>query len=433
MGGSGISILVIGEQEHGDSVISEALRRKGHRLKSVGDAKAALRAVEEEAFGLVLFNIAEPKAADFEIVARLRLRHGFEDLPIVVVTDRADRNFIVRMLEIGANDYILRPLSTSISLSRIENQLRIRQAIQALQQDRKKVREALSAIPDFIFRVDREGTILDLSAGTRAGRIPVSPCMVGGNVSSALPVEIGETVRAFLDKGLEAGSIEVLRSPLVGTGEEVFAEIRLVSCHDRQAICIVRDVTEQHKIEVELQELAKTDTLTQVSNRRHFDELFAREWLRQARTNRSMALLVADIDHFKAYNDTLGHPQGDLCLVKVARCLQEAIFRPGDFVTRYGGEEFAVILTETDLPGALLVAERIREAVEKLKIGHPASPTGPCVTVSIGAAAMVPSRDRNPESLLQAADQALYEAKTGGRNRIAGRNPERHLQIASNG
>jgi diguanylate cyclase (GGDEF)-like protein len=183
---------------------------------------------------------------------------------------------------------------------------------------------------------------------------------------------------------------------------------------------------------MELQELAKTDTLTQIANRRHFDELFAREWLRQARANRPLALLVADIDYFKQYNDKLGHPEGDLCLVRVARSIQEGIFRPGDFVTRYGGEEFAVILTETDLDGALLVAERIRETVENLRIEHPASPVSRWVTASVGVSATVPTRDGDPEMLLLAADQALYEAKSAGRNCIAGRDLDEPLQVASN-
>jgi len=427
-----VCILVIGKQEHGDSVITEALKRKGHVLKAARDAQEALEAVEEEACGLVLFNLGEPKTADLELVAKLRVRHSFEDLPIVVVTHRADRNLIVRMLEIGANDYILRPLSTSISLSRIENQLRVRQAIQVLKKDRKKMRETLNSIPDFIFRVSREGTILDLTSGVRGELMQVSPDMVGRNIAEALPGEIGDTVTAFLDRGLEVGSLEVYRSPVVSTDKEAFAEMRLVSCYGHQAVCIVRDVTEQQKVEEELQELAKTDTLTQVSNRRHFDELYAREWLRQARANRPVALLIVDIDHFKRYNDTLGHPQGDLCLVKVARGLRDAIFRPGDFVTRYGGEEFAIILTETDLDGAYLVAERIRESVEALKIDHPASPTNRYVTVSVGVAATVPARERDPGILLRAADRALYDAKSRGRNCIAGRDADRPLQVASN-
>lgn len=432
MSDCGMLILVIGKQEHGDSVITEALKRKGHLIKAVPGTQEALEVIEEEACGLVLFNIGEPKTADLELVAKLRVRHSFEDLPIVVVTDRADRNLIVRMLEIGANDYILRPLSTSISLSRIENQLRVRQAIQVLQRDRKTMRETLNSIPDFIFRVSREGTILDLTSGAHGEKIRISPDMVGLNIADALPREIGETVTAFLDKDLEAGSLEVFRSPIVSTDAEAFAEMRLVSCHGHQAVCIVRDVTEQQKVEEELQEMAKTDTLTQVSNRRHFDELYALEWLRQARANRPLALLIVDIDHFKRYNDTLGHPQGDLCLVKVARGLQEGIFRPGDFVTRYGGEEFAIILTETDLDGAYLVAERIRESVEALKIDHPASPTNRYVTVSVGVAATVPAREQDPEILLRAADQALYDAKSGGRNSIAGREVDQPLKVASN-
>jgi diguanylate cyclase (GGDEF)-like protein len=427
-----VPILVIGKQAYGDSVISEALKRKGYPLKVTPDPQEALKLVEEEPCSLVLFNIGEPKMADLEIVAKLRVRHSFEDLPIVVVTDRADRNLIVRMLEIGANDYILRPLSTSISLGRIENQLRTRQAIQALQRDREKMRDTLNSIPDFICRVSPEGTILEMTAGVHGRLFQVSPSMVDKNIADVVPKEVGDLITAFLNKNLEIGSLEVHRSPVVSTADEVFAEMRLVSCHGRQAVCIVRDVTEQQKVELELQELAKTDTLTQIANRRHFDELFAREWLRQARANRPMALLVVDIDYFKRYNDKLGHPQGDLCLVRVARGIQEGIFRPGDFVTRYGGEEFAVILTETDLDGALLVAERIREAVENLQIEHPASLVSRWITASVGVSATVPTRHGDPAILLQAADQALYEAKSAGRNCIAGRDPDEPLQVASN-
>ncbi len=428
----GVSILVIGKQQHADSVITEALKRKGYLLEAVPDAREALGVIEEHECSLVLFNIGEPRTADLEIVAKLRVRHSFEDLPIIVITDRVDRNLMVRMLEIGANDYILRPLSTSISLSRIENQLRIRQAIQALQTDRNKMRDTLNSIPDFIFRVGREGKIFDMTSGVRGDLVQVSPEMVGMDIEDALPREIAEGVTAFLKKDLDVGTLEVNRSPVVSTAQEAYVEMRLVACHGHQAVCIVRDVTEQQKVESELQELAKTDTLTQVSNRRHFDELFGREWLRQARSNRPIALLLVDIDHFKRFNDTLGHPQGDLCLVKVARGLQEGIFRPGDFVTRYGGEEFAIILTETDLEGALLVAERIRESVEALKIEHPASPTFPYVTVSVGVAATIPTREQNPDVLLQAADQALYDAKSGGRNCIMGKDPDRPIQAASN-
>ena len=425
-------ILVIGNHEQGDSVIAEALKRKGCVLTSIPDAHEALKALEKQAFHMVLFNVGEPRTADLEIVAKIRVRHSFEDLPIVVVTDRADRNLIVRMLEIGANDYILRPLSTSISLSRVENQLRIREAIQVLQRDRKEMRETLNSIPDFIFRVNRSGRIVDLTSGAHGKLLQVFPKMVDRTLADSLPREMAEIVTAFLEKEHEVGTLEVYRSPVLSTDEEVFVEMRLVSCRGHQAVCIVRDVTEQHKVESALQALAKTDTLTQVANRRHFDELFSREWLRQARANRSLAILLVDIDHFKRYNDTLGHPAGDLCLVKVARGIQEAIFRPGDFVTRYGGEEFAIILTETDLDGALLVAERIRQAVEEMKIEHPASPVGRWVTASVGVSATVPSRDRDPEILLCAADQALHDAKGAGRNCVAGLSPDHPLRLASN-
>jgi diguanylate cyclase (GGDEF)-like protein len=130
-----------------------------------------------------------------------------------------------------------------------------------------------------------------------------------------------------------------------------------------------------------------------------------------------MSLLMIDVDHFKLYNDLYGHPRGDRVLARVAGAMKAALRRPSDFIARYGGEEFAVILPDTSPEGALLVAERLREAVQELSIEHAKCSTGPCVTISLGAATSAV-----PEGLplLLAADGALYEAKRAGRNRVHG-------------
>ncbi len=175
------------------------------------------------------------------------------------------------------------------------------------------------------------------------------------------------------------------------------------------------------KLEAENQELlrlAAADPVTGVANRRSFDQMVDRVWRSGARHNREMALLMIDVDFFKPYNDRLGHPAGDECLKRVAGTLGAGLMRPDDFLARYGGEEFAVILPQTDLAGACVVAERLRASVQRLGIEHPASPVARHVTISQGVASQIPERGSNCSRLVAWADQALYEAKKSGRNRV---------------
>lgn len=168
---------------------------------------------------------------------------------------------------------------------------------------------------------------------------------------------------------------------------------------------------------IELQKLAVLDGLTGIANRRRFDEAMRTEWQRGQREGRPLSLLMCDIDCFKLYNDTYGHPAGDLCLKKTAAVFTERLKRPADLVTRYGGEEFAVILPETSLEGALEVAEECRAHLERLAMAH-SEAAGGIVTVSIGVATIVPNAADSIDNLIARADKALYSAKTAGRNRV---------------
>jgi diguanylate cyclase (GGDEF)-like protein len=164
--------------------------------------------------------------------------------------------------------------------------------------------------------------------------------------------------------------------------------------------------------------LSSLDGLTGLFNRRQLDLDLEEEYQRAARDGRPLGVILVDIDHFKPFNDTYGHQNGDECLKRVATAIREAVARPGDRVARYGGEEFAVILPGANLAGTAAVAEGIRRRVESLDIGHPCSATAPRVTISLGVASIIP-RTRSPWSEIVAqADQALYEAKRRGRNRV---------------
>ena len=169
----------------------------------------------------------------------------------------------------------------------------------------------------------------------------------------------------------------------------------------------------------ELQKLAVRDTLTQIFNRRYFDQQISLEWRRLTRNTAPLSLIMCDVDHFKIYNDTYGHQQGDECLRQVADAISACIRRPADVVCRYGGEEFALILPHTHLEGAVKVAEAINARVQALNLEHTNSPTNKFVTISLGIACTTPNRHRNVKCLIQNADQALYTAKSQGRNGLA--------------
>ena len=168
-----------------------------------------------------------------------------------------------------------------------------------------------------------------------------------------------------------------------------------------------------------LHRISTQDGLTGVANRRHFDETLAVEWRRGARTHSPLSLLMIDIDYFKRFNDASGHQAGDDCLRQVAQCVRDAVHRAADLVARYGGEEFAVLLPDTEADRAVHVAETIRTRVDALNLGHPDAPCGH-VTISIGLATAIPPRDgASVGDFVRCADNALYDAKRTGRNKVA--------------
>lgn len=179
---------------------------------------------------------------------------------------------------------------------------------------------------------------------------------------------------------------------------------------------LIDEISQRKRAELELEHLSRTDGLTEISNRRVFDEVLEQEFRAAMRSGTSLGLIMIDIDHFKQYNDHYGHQAGDDCLKRVAATAKTMARRPRDLPTRYGGEEFAIILVDTDIEGAQTMAENIRASTEALSIEHAHSDTADHVTISLGVASMVPSRDSTADALLAKADKALYAAKESGRN-----------------
>ncbi len=176
--------------------------------------------------------------------------------------------------------------------------------------------------------------------------------------------------------------------------------------------------TALQKANQQLKQLATQDGLTRIANRRRLDAWINAEWRRLTRRKEPLSVIMCDIDYFKRYNDTYGHQAGDDCLKRIAKTLSQTARRSSDLIARYGGEEFIVALPNTTITGAESVAQDIQDRVSRLELAHSDSPVSEHVTLSMGVATAIPDPDHTPRHLIEQADQALYEAKENGRDRI---------------
>ncbi|MEK7710390.1 MAG: diguanylate cyclase [Planctomycetota bacterium] len=309
----------------------------------------------------------------------------------------------------------------------------------------------LESAADAIVVIDQNGIVETFNpAAERMFQFPAAE-VVGQNVACLMPDpyrrEHDQYLRRYYDTGIK--NIIGFRRKVVGRrkdGTEFPLELHVSETRfgrQRVFIGIARDITERRRVQQELQNAAeelanknteleilaaelaelnteldhtaRCDVLTGLWNRRAWHESAKLEHQRCVRHHTPYAAVMIDVDHFKRYNDTLGHPAGDECLRRVAQCLASAL-RVTDLLGRYGGEEFAMLLPETDREGAINLAERIREAIWNLNLSHSASPTADRVTISLGVAACQGAATL--DDVIQTADKALYAAKKAGRNRV---------------
>ena len=255
----------------------------------------------------------------------------------------------------------------------------------------------------------------------RAQRIPLDDFLA--HFDEAARARLGAQISVAIDGGLPLNTAS-RRSQPHADGGPVYLALRgkVVSDGDAEAPLLggaCWDITDTKRLEHKLTQLSVRDSLTDLYNRRYFDENIEREWKIGLREKLPLSLGFIDIDHFKAYNDALGHQTGDRCLIRVANAIRNAVARPADFVARYGGEEFVFVLPATNPDGALNVAQRVMDAIASERIAHPDSPVAKYVTASIGVSTWTDPSAKTPiQSLIQQADDAVYAAKGQGRARV---------------
>ena len=242
----------------------------------------------------------------------------------------------------------------------------------------------------------------------------VDPDYVPGNATARseylVPIRHGRRLHGVLN--LESARTDFF-------GPEACAVFDAVADLVAAAIHFARMADQLSAANRKLEQLSTRDGLTGIANRRQFDARLVEEWRLQGRAAAPLALLLIDVDFFKALNDSAGHLRGDECLRRLARICERFAADEHDLVARYGGEEFVLLLPGRTLDGAIAQGEALRRAVTEAALVHPASVLAPHVTISVGVAAVVPSPDASTEQLVAAADRAMYLAKTTGRNRVA--------------
>ncbi|WP_159783504.1 GGDEF domain-containing response regulator [Sodalinema gerasimenkoae] len=334
------TVLIADDERTLRMLMKRAVERDGYESVDVSNGQDCLDHCQLQLPDLILLDAMMPKMGGFECCQRLKQQFSQNCPPILIITTLQDSDSIERAFEMGAEDFITKPIHWGVLRQRIRRLIEAHRATQALQRSLAREHQLIQKLSLQVLEERRLASQLELT-----------------------------------NRQLEAANAR-------------------------------------------LEALANLDGLTQIANRRAFDEQLREQWQRGAQEQTYLSLLIADIDCFKPFNDTYGHQAGDDCLRRVARVISDTICRPEDLVARYGGEEFVAVLPQTGRQGALAVAQRTLEAVRRLQIPHETSQCSDRVTLSLGVASVIPDPQVTGDALLKCADRALYLAKTQGRDRV---------------
>lgn len=390
-------------------------------LREADTGAEALKLIEPDTT-CVLVEYALPDMSGVEFLVQLRSQG--QDLPVVLLTADESPDVAARARQCGADEVLIKRLANAENLRRSILGAVNRRALESnLRRERARpelIYRLIDESEDLFFALGRHGEIVEANlAAERA--LGFSKQELLGSQLSNHPL-FDRVAGRLLDRLRSANLNESLRleGELVhADGTPVPTEINVMRVRvsgEDFLVAVARNISERKALEEHLRRLSLNDALTGIANRRAFEARLADEWRRGGRSGSPLALLLIDIDHFKAYNDALGHPAGDACLRAVASRLSAAMRRPEDLLARYGGEEFVVLLPATDAAGATNFAQHLQETLRRAALPHPASPTGAQVSISIGASSTQQFLDRSPSTLVAAADVALYEAKAAGRD-----------------
>jgi diguanylate cyclase (GGDEF)-like protein len=407
-------ILVVDDDSGTRMLASASLGKTGFVTVEAADGDDGINAFDRFRPDLILLDVMMPRMDGFATCLEIRKRPGGHRIPVLMMTGLEDLTSIHRAYEVGATDFITKPINWVILGYRVSYLLRADQAFLDLANSEEKTRALMRAIPDLIFRIGADGTVLDHVAGEGSGVHPPNEHWAGRKLSEMIPVKAAEETFRNAEQAGKTGEIRMFEYIQAIGRESCSFEARIVSIPGGESLFIARDITDRKKAEEQLAYLAYHDSLTGLPNRITFNDRLVRDLARAKRRSEVVGVALFDLDRFKEVNDTLGHEFGDKLLVAVAQRIKGAI-RETDTVARISGDEFCVILPDhRDEHAAMEAARNFRRALIKpfLIDGHEIP-----MTASLGLS-LFPFNGDTPDTLMKKADIAMFRAKALGRNTL---------------
>ena len=439
-------ILIVDDMEENLVLLSRILLNRGYTVKAVDSGKKAIHSAHEAHPDLILLDVNMPNMDGFEACTQLKKDVGTRDIPVIFISALTDVENIVQGFQVGGVDYITKPFEIEEVLARVEIHLALKSlraqleaanrqlaariddltlSQEMLRERESKLRAFVDALPALSFIFDEQGRYLEILTREADLLIANADELQGKLINDIMPSHVASLMMDAIQQTIETGCTKVVEysTPVLAGGERWFEGRTALMENDdaghNKVVFIATDISERILLYQQVQLLANQDALTNCFNRRYFMSLVESEMQRTARYQRPMSFLMLDIDHFKKFNDNYGHQIGDQLLCALVDLCQKQL-RNIDIMGRYGGEEFVILMPETDTEGGLKAAERLRKKIENLKIRTSRGKLS--VTVSMGIATVVPDLDQTQtlDMLIRRADQALYAAKDAGRNCVRG-------------
>jgi two-component system cell cycle response regulator len=419
------AVLIVDDAPAKLGMLRKTMVQQGYQIFVATSGERALTIAQRVHPDLILLDVVMPGMDGLETCRQLKSHAATQRIPVIFMSARAETEDIVAGFDIGAADYISKPLHMAEVCARVRAQLQLRNSSDNQKEQTDRLRMIVDNMDEGLMIIEASGRVqYSNPACDRYLGYPPDE-LAGHSLDQLLSQPAAQDYLDYLSscarhpaKVEPRGAREVLIRHRDGSLRAMDLTLTPMNAGEPLFIGLLHDITHHKQSENALQRAALLDPLTKIANRRHFDSFLEKEWQRAIRSGQPLSLVVLDVDHFKLYNDTLGHQAGDLCLQKVAATLEAHALRTTDLAARYGGEEFVLLFAETDSANAVVLAEAIRAHVESLRLPNPRSPTSEWLTVSIGVATVVPTQLDNIETFFVAADRVMYAAKEAGRNRV---------------
>jgi len=418
------TVLVVDDDVALRLLMREVLEQAGFVVVEAADGAAGLERFQAVHPDAVLLDVEMPEMDGFALCGHLRASPGGSHIPVIMVTGLDDVASIERAYTVDATDFITKPINWFTLPHHVRYLLRASQSFDALRRSETKNRAIISALPDSLFRLAADGTLLDCWPDRDLASLVKPERLRGRNLRQVVPPGVAARAMHFLSHTLATGEPQLFEFSLRGGGARRAYEARFVVSGDHEVLAVMRDVTDQRQAEARIRYLAYYDELTALPNRRLMHETVCQMIKVATRSKRSVAILLLDLDLFKRINDTLGHSVGDALLravaARIAGCVRGSDYiarhdsdAPDEIIARFGGDEFTIALPQVGrAEEAAIVAQRILDT-----LAQPIEIEGQevFVTASIGIA-LTPNDGEDGETLLKNADTAMYQAKSRGRN-----------------